>query len=377
MQRSSPLSDRPAAPYPDQIAPLTALRFFALGWVVVNQFRDRLGLDLGHRSGLIFNGYLGVDLFFVLSGFWLAQRFAVEVESGQSSYASLVWRRMARLYPLHLATTAFMGLLMLAAMRAGALPHTDVFNSVGLVANLLMVHAWGAVPTVSWNFPSWAASAEWFALLIFPALYGLAMRGWSRAIVAVAAPVVLFGAMFEAAGARGVLFTDMTAQIGILRTIPEFLLGAGLYRLGREVSLPKGWGAAMALGSAAWIVVACQLSWPDLYIWPAFAPLVFGLAETSRQGPTAFGSRPLVVLGELAGAMYFVHLPVDIVYYHGLLPLIGTPHGDMVWVVWLGVFPAIAVATLLAHHLVERPAARWLERLDPFRAGPRPAAALA
>jgi peptidoglycan/LPS O-acetylase OafA/YrhL len=369
MPGSLPSSARAPAPYPAGIAPLTALRFLALGWVVVNQFRNHLGLDLGHRSGLIFNGYLGVDLFFILSGFQLAQLFAREVETGAQSYASLVWRRMARLYPLHLAAMAAMAVLLVEAMRLGAMPHSDVFNPTGLLANLLMVHAWGAVPVVSWNFPSWAVSAEWFALLVFPAMFWLAMKGWSRAVVAVAAPLALFAAMFELAAAHDLLFTDMTAQIGILRTLPDVLLGAGLYRLGCERGLPRGWGAAMALTSLGWIVAACQLRWPDLYIWPAFGTLVFGLAETSRQGPSLLGARPLVWLGQVSWAMYLVQLPVDIAYFHGVQKLIGTPTGPMVWLVWLGVFPAIALATLIAHYGLERPLARWLDRRDPFRAG--------
>lgn len=363
--------------YPDQIRPLTALGFFALGWVVVNQFRDHLGLNLGHRSGLIFNGYLGVDLYFILTGFVLAQAFTREVQTGLVSYASLVWRRMARIYPLHLATMAVLGVLVLVAIRTGQRPHAAVSDPMGLLANVLMIHAWGTLPTVSWNFPSWAASAEWFALLVFPATVWLALKGWSRSIIAVLAPAALFAAMFEAASAQGVLFTDMTAQIGALRTIPEFLLGAGLYRLGCEHTLPRGWGSALAVISAAWIVISCQLSWPDLYIWPAFGTLVFGLAETSKHGDGLMGQKPFVRLGEMAWAMYLVHLPVDIVYYHGLERLIGTPHGAMVWIVWLGVFPVIALATLLAYHGLERPAARWLERHDPFRAGAAEALAAA
>jgi peptidoglycan/LPS O-acetylase OafA/YrhL len=367
------ISARAPAAYPAGIRALTALRFLALGWVMVSHFGDHLGLGLSRKSGLMFNGYLGVDLFFVLSGFQLAQLFAREVETGAKRYASLVFRRMARLYPLHLVTTAAMGVLWLAALRLGAMPHSDVFNPTGLLANLLMVHAWGAVPVVSWNFPSWAVSAEWFALLVFPATFWLAMKGWSRAVVAVAAPLALFAAMFEMGAAHDVLFTDMTAQIGILRTIPDVLLGAGLYRLGLERGLPRGWGAGMALASLAWIIAACQLSWPDLYIWPAFGTLVFGLAETSRQsstgmGPSILGARPLVWLGQISWAMYLVQLPVDIAYFHGVQRLIGTPSGPMVWLVWLGVFPAIGLATLIAHYGLERPLARWLDRRDPFQA---------
>ena len=362
------MSDTAARPaYPTEIDALKPLRFLALGWVIINQFENRLGLHIDQAIGVVGKGYLGSDLFFVVSGFWLAHLVSTRVQSGETSYASVVWRRMGRLYPLHLATIALMFGLMLASQHLGENPHTDVFDPVGLLGNILLVHAWGALPTVSWNFPSWMVSAEWFALLIFPALLTLALKGWSRTWIAVAAPVVLMAAMFESAHARGVLFTDMTAQVGILRTLPDFLLGAGLYRLGLRRCFGAKAGAAMMLAALAWIVFAAQLRLDDPWIWPAFAPLVLGAAETARGGRSWLAIPPLRYLGRISYAMYLLYLPVDIVYYHLLHRLGSTPVGAQAWLEWVGVFPAIGIAAVLAYHGLERPAAALLDRLDPFK----------
>ena len=361
----SDAAPRPADPA--EIDALAPLRFLALGWVIINQFQDRLGLHIGQALGVVAKGYMGSDLFFVVGGFWLAHVASTRVETGRSGYASVVWRRMARLYPLHLASIALMFCLMLASRHLGEAPHTDVFDPVGLLGNLLLVHAWGALPTVSWNFPSWMVSAEWFALLIGPALLALALKGWSRAWVAVAAPIALMAALFESAHARGVLFTDMTAQIGVLRTLPDFLLGAGLYRLGLQRAFGPRAGAAMMLAALAWIVLAAQLRLDDVWIWPAFGPLVLGAAETARGGRSWLAAAPLRYLGRIAYAMYLLYLPVDIVYYHMLHRLGPDPSGAQAWLEWAGVFPAIGVAGVLAYHGLQRPAALLLDRLDPFR----------
>ncbi|HEY5409234.1 MAG TPA: acyltransferase, partial [Caulobacteraceae bacterium] len=262
---------RPA--YPAEIRSLAPVGFLALAWVIINQFEDRLGLHVGRALGFVAHGYMGSDLFFVLSGFWLAHVVATQVDTGQTSYASMVWRRMSRIYPLHLATIALMAGLMLISARLGEAPRTDVFDPVGLIGNVLLVHAWGALPTVSWNFPSWMVSAEWFALLVFPGMLWLALKGWSRAAVALIAPVLLMAALFESAHARGVLFTDMTAQVGVLRTLPDFLFGAGLYRFGLQRALGPRWGAATVVLALAWIGAACQLGLSDPWVWPAFGPL--------------------------------------------------------------------------------------------------------
>ena len=366
---------RPA--YPIEIKTLAPLRFLALAWVVINQFQDRLGFHIEQTLGFVGKGYLGSDLFFVIGGFWLAHLMTTEVQTGRRSYASAVWRRMSRLYPLHLATIALMGALMLAALRLGEAPRTDVFDPLGLLGNLLLVQSWGVLPTVSWNFPAWMVSAEWFGLLIFPALMWLATKGWSRALVALAAPVILLAVMFESAHARGVLFTDMTAQAGILRILPDFLFGAGLHRLGLGRAFGPRAGWAMIAAALGWILLASQLRLEDPLIWPAFGPLILGAAEVARGGRSVLASAPMTFLGRISYSMLLLYLPVDIVYYHLLHRLGGTLSGAEAWLAWAGIFPAIGIAALLGHYGVERPAAALLDRLDPFRGKARAAGALA
>jgi peptidoglycan/LPS O-acetylase OafA/YrhL len=71
-------------------------------------------------------------------------------------------------------------------------------------------------------------------------------------------------------------------------------------------------------------------------------------------------------LGQAAYSIYLVYLPVDIVYFHGVERLIGTPTGALAWAVWAGVFPVILVAGVAAHQLIAKPAAAWLARHAPF-----------
>ena len=56
---------------PEQIKPLTCLRFFAALWLVLYTYIDELKLNV--HFGLIDHGYLGIDLFVVLSGFLLSR----------------------------------------------------------------------------------------------------------------------------------------------------------------------------------------------------------------------------------------------------------------------------------------------------------------
>jgi peptidoglycan/LPS O-acetylase OafA/YrhL len=353
----------PAAAYPARIAPLVGLQAFAIGWVVLNQFRLHLGLAAGERSGLVFKGYLGAELFFVLTGFLTAHAYGREVADGGRGYGGFLYRRLIGIYPLHLVTIAVMAVLMAAAAVAGAgFPH-GVASLHGLVSNLLLVQAWGVEPSVSWNFPSWLVSAEWFGFIVFPVTAWLTWRAWPNAWIAVLAPLTLFAVLFQMTAQRGVLFTDMTAQIGAAQTIPAFLLGAGLYRLSDQRPLPRGLAGVLAVFAAAWIVAAALARLSDLVIVPAFGLLTLALAETARGPHPALSGPAAQYLGRISIAVCLVYLPVDIVYFHAVARLFGQPHGAAAWAVWFGVFPAIAAAGAVAHHLVQRPAETWLARL--------------
>ena len=184
-----------ASMYPNDIRPLTSLRIGAAIWVLVYHFRDHLGLDLD-RLGLVAKGYLGVDLFFILSGFILSHVYLSRVEEKRFNYGSFLWARLSRIYPVHLVTLAATMAIWLVAMKMGARFDPVAFDPKVLPQHLLLIHAWGTTPSVQWNFPSWSISAEWFAYLIFPVAAVLVLALRRVAWLAVALSLGLFFLMF-------------------------------------------------------------------------------------------------------------------------------------------------------------------------------------
>jgi peptidoglycan/LPS O-acetylase OafA/YrhL len=364
---SSPASGSTSS-YPETIAPLAGLQFIALAWVILNQFRFHLGLPVDQDSGLAHDGYLGAELFFIATGFVTAHLYGRESAARDFRFGGFLWTRLIRVYPLHVATIAGLGLLVIGAGLRHAHSQHGIFTPHGLISNLLMVQAWGIEPTVSWNFPSWLISAEWFAYIVFPVTAWLATKLWRGVVAAVAGPVVWFAVLFIAARLRGTLFTDMTAQIGALQTIPAFLFGIGLHRLGRESELPAGAGALVAALAGLFIVIAAMLRLPDPVFFPIFGALVFGLAETAKEGHPALSGPMLRYLARISYAVYLVYLPVDIVYFHAVTHVFGQPAGALAWALWAGVFPVILATGAAAYHLIQTPAERWLRAHEPFGA---------
>lgn len=368
----SSIASKPADCGAGTVASLMALQFFAVGWVVLNQFREHLGLEVGARSGLVAKGYLGAGLFFVVGGYLVCGQWTRPGGTWARRYGSLLWGRLAFIYPLHVLILVVMVAAM--ALRLGQPLHRTSFPPGDLLGNLLLVQAWGVVKTDSWNFPSWLISAEWFAALIFPATAWVALRAVRASALALAMSLALFAAMFLVAQTKAVLFTDMTTQVGALQTIPAYLLGAALWRLDGERSLSQGAAVALATVAVAWIAVGASLRVSDLLIWPAFGPLVFGVAQATRSAKRSRYRRPLAYLGGLAVAVLLIYLPVDIAYFRVGHMLFGAVHGAPAWLLWSGVFPAIVITAVVVHQFIQQPIWLWLRRGDPFSGDGLPAA---
>ena len=128
------------------------LGFVGLAWVVLNQFGigDHLGLHAAARSGFLDKGYLGAELFFIATGFVISGVWAAQGE--QLGYGAFLWRRLAKMYPLHIVAMGVMALLFFAARVAHADFQAHVFDVAAVPANLLLIQGWGVLPPVVGTF---------------------------------------------------------------------------------------------------------------------------------------------------------------------------------------------------------------------------------
>jgi peptidoglycan/LPS O-acetylase OafA/YrhL len=122
-------------------------------------------------------GTTGVSFFFVLSGFVLAW------SARPSDTATGFWRRrIARVYPVHLATA-------LTALLLGATALPDMWPTSGgqLAANLALIHSWWPAWWQTLHPVSWSLACEAFFYAIFPALNWYLRRASTRMLTATAA----------------------------------------------------------------------------------------------------------------------------------------------------------------------------------------------
>ncbi|EFF94134.1 acyltransferase family protein [Streptomyces sp. e14] len=319
-------------------------------------------------------GWLGVEFFFVLSGFVLTW----SVREGQP--ARRFWRRrLAKVYPNHVVTwVAALGLALWAGQPVDFLK---------LLPSLFLVHTW--LPRLdvilSINVVTWSLACDLLFYLAFPVLYALVRRipahrlWWAAgALVAV---VMLLPALAQVwlPGAPKLPGQDMSAtQNWFLVSFPpvralDFTLGivmARIVRTGNWVRLtPAPALALLALG------FAIQVSrFPGVYSLtaPIVAPLALLIPAVAtadlRGGFSPFRGRALQWLGTVSYASYLVHFLV-LSYVHVALGA-GRSWGVATAT---GLLAALfAVTTLLAwalHRFVEEPGMR---RWGRPKALPRP-----
>lgn len=353
-----------------ELRALTGLRGIAAWFVVA--YHIRLSVE-GLPASIVTvfaKGYLAVDFFFLLSGFviWLSWGERLR-DGGLRAVPGFLWRRLARIWPLHavvLAAAVVLALLLAATGRhdAADYPFAD------LPLHVLLLQNWGFTDHLAWNDPSWSISTEWAAYLLFP-LLALSID-WRRVptaaiLVAIAAAFVLLHA---AMGGVATLGTDIWA-LGLRRCLVEFGCGTAVCALWLRWSdaptLPAvgATGSALAL-AAAWASGAAE----TLVIPAAFAALLLAAALSAGRRGNPLEHPALHTLGDISYATYLGHFLLFVVFK---LAVVDDPRAIPPTLIAL--YLALVLASSVAlHHLVELPAQAWLNARLPGRASRKPQA---
>ena len=339
------------------------------------------------QSGVLSHAWLFVDLFFVISGFVMAATYAERLHT-PAMLGSYLVRRLFRLYPLHLVTTASVILAALAVqsakwlMAAGGIHVGDqppfavpFFDLDFLGLELLLLQGVGIVTKEIHNYPSWSISVEFWMYLFFGLAMLLVRTPWLRVMFSVGIVAVCLAHFLAAWSMPGAAVT-LDVQ-GLPRGLLSFFLGVLLCHAWQGV--PQAWRSAISNGrgvavlgglQAGLLLLALWLvaSQPRLGAWQlaipfAFALLVFALLADRGTVAALLQTAPLQWLGVHSYAIYLTHVTVQTVldWPGRVLP---EPAKHLVGLVFIA---TVLLLSLLAHRFIEVP---WRQR------GKRLAAAL-
>ncbi len=289
----------------------------AVAVIIVLLFHFNLGLS---------GGYIGVDVFFVISGFLISSIIFNQIDAQRFRFLDFFERRVRRIAPALLATSVATLIvtwltflptdfeLVGTAIVAQPLAFSNIFHwrqsgYFGPAAETLpLLHTWSL------------AIEEQFYLLFPPAI--CAVSRWRRSLIL---PVV--AVLLAASFALGVIFTYRTPEAAYY-LLPfrawELLLGSLLAAIKFDAlpTVPRFLRETLsALSLAAMLIAAAAYDeatpFPGAYaLAPCLAAGVFIWAN--QAGVTVAGRalslRPVVFIGKISYSLYLVHWPVFVIY---------------------------------------------------------------
>jgi peptidoglycan/LPS O-acetylase OafA/YrhL len=299
-----------------EIRSLTGLRGAAAVLVMIYHFLGADPFFAAYTPAIVAKGYMGVDVFFVLSGFVISLSYSRGFAHAVTlpGYANFIVKRLARIYPLYI----FMLMVFFLKYEMNLGGHwVPYFKLSDFAAGLVLIQAWGFGFTTVAGI-AWSLSTEFGAYLAFPFLARVVSLARPLAAAFLAAGCLGTVALVAFSG-RGVVGPmDVVATDSVLplvRCIAGFGLGMVCYRLyaGKVLAgfLSSSWVLPGLLLAG---VIGASLGAHDLALYMLIPPLVLVLAYESSACRALFANRWAYHLGEVSYSLYLVHtlfMPVE------------------------------------------------------------------
>ncbi|MGN6605992.1 MAG: acyltransferase family protein [Jatrophihabitans sp.] len=294
------------------------------------------------------NGWAGVPIFFVLSGY-LITRLALADEHGDGfSFAPFWVRRLTRIVPLYVLALGGFAVLAVMGYRGGlgafgrALPYYLTFNAEYAPAHHPMTVAW-----------SLGIEEKFYILWPLLAFAALANRRWRLELAAVGAVACLVvAAVWDLSNVPcyGALF------VGCTLAFAEERFGWLHGRAPAAITHPAtGWIAAAAVAGCLLSASVVEHNAVYLYLAPVVAVLIAHVTYGASAVRTGLGSPVMTWLGRRSYGIYLFHTLALAVTAHFV-----SGHGEASFAAGvLGCLVGGIVAADLAHRLVERPCIAW------------------
>ncbi|OCK60347.1 hypothetical protein LMTR3_35115 [Bradyrhizobium sp. LMTR 3] len=309
---------------------------------------------------VVTGGYVGVDVFFVISGFLISKILFGETTEHRFSFRAFYWRRIRRIFPALAVCLAAVLAYGFVSLMPSELAHLGkhVFFGAGFLSNIVLWSESGYFDHAASLKPLlhlWSLGIEEQFYIFWPALLWVAFRMKAKVGRLLA---VLFLASFAINIALSITNIVDDFYLPVSR-FWELLIGASLAWRSQIVLTSNIRSWISIVGSAA-LLTSAALFTPGIPYpgWHALLP-VLGAAAIILAGPEAtmnrivFSNRAAVFVGLISYPLYLWHWPL--ISYAYIIRLGKAPT------------PLMATALVAASFLLAWATYRFIER--PVRFG--------
>ena len=262
----------------------------------------------------ISGGFVGVDVFFVISGYLITAIIAREFDAGQFTFMGFYERRIRRIYPaliVVLAATFIGGWIVLMPREFLAFSRTLIATPL-FAANFMFLGEDGYFDAVSITKPllhMWSLGVEEQFYIILPwLLIASQKRGWNR-------PRVVAGVVAVSLASSVIAGEFEWGQAYFLLPMRFWELGFGAMLALHGVRIGGRLRDVAGVGGLAAIVAACVLIDESMPFpgWVALVPVVGACGVLLAEGSPAnrlLATAPFVFIGRISYPMYLWHWPL-------------------------------------------------------------------
>jgi peptidoglycan/LPS O-acetylase OafA/YrhL len=316
-------------------------------------------------------GWLGLDIFFILSGFLLTRQEWIRHERDQADrpvagtrrfrdfYGRFIRNRILRVYPAY-----YLCLTLLIVLAATHL-YLKLPERVELLLHLGMMHNAIEAYIATMNGVFWTLPFEWTFYLVFPFLFVVLVRAGPWPLAAVTVVIVLAAKWVVIETEDGFMQTQLPIRLD------SFVFGMCAGRFAARAPLLR-----RAASLAFWIGLFALMSTPILFsdlptgnhyynlkgfvrpLWIELGVILMLIGMTGERHPgvAIFGNKVAVGLGLISYSIYLLHVPVMemfIIHRLKLGPLAALPYGLPLLLAVAG--PLVILASYISYKLVEQP----------------------
>ena len=354
---------------------LDGLRGVAALIVVLYHLFEAVAFSAGKLEQDMFNGFLAVDFFFILSGFVMGYAYDDRMES--MGVKNFIKRRLIRLHPMVVIGViiglACFGIQGFESWDGGKVTISSIMMctllSLFLIPSCGSADLRGNTEMFSLNGPHWSLFFEYIASLFYAfLLYKISSK--SLKILAIVSGVALFSiGLFGPANsiAYGWSYEPLNILGGLIRVSFGYSMGLLLARKFRnedkkQVKIPLFAVCAIVL-CAVMTVPSLGSVWLNVVYQMSVVVVVFPIIiwYGARGNVMCIRKGLVSLLGRLSYPLYAVHYPFIYLYINWINKN-QHPFGAQWWASPLAVAIISLIAGLLCMALYDQPIRKWLRK---------------